>query len=262
MTGSSYILADVATNGGEALAISQALLIRLAVMLAAGCVTGVFLGFIVRGLKVGSALVGGTLGGGLAAVGFLLAAPMFGETIGFTVAGGLLALAMTLMISHARPCAATADDDNEPDALTASLSSPVPMKTQAAAKRAPKPDPKSDPDPAPSAKSHAAPELDPDPAPADESESEPAPEKTSAPDPSGLSQALLKTAAPESKTAPKEDDEADAPPPESEAPQKAAPLAHQKATKKPSAIPSPPKPNLKPKPTKGSSTSPAWMQDH
>ena len=98
--------------------------------------------------------------------------------------------------------------------------------------------------------------------PADESDSEPAPARTSAPDPPGLAPALLKTAAPESETAPKEDDEADAPPPESEAPQKAAPLAHQKATKKPSAIPSPPKPNLKPKPTKGSSTSPAWMQDH
>jgi len=235
MTGISYILADVATNGGEALVISQSLLIRLAVVLAVGCLTGLFLGFFVRGITAGFSLVGGTLGGVLAAVGFLLAAPMFGEVIGFTVAGGLLSLAMTLMISRARPCAATADDD-EPDALDTSLSSPVPSMTQVAAMPAPKADPKPDP------------KSDPDPAPADESESEPAPTRTSAPDPPGLAPALLKTAAPEPKAAPTQDDE-----------------AGQKATKKPIAMPSPPKPIMKPKPTKGSqgsSTSPAWMQDH
>ncbi len=248
MTGIPYILADVATNGGEALAISQALLIRTAIVLAAGCVTGVFLSFIVRGLAVGSALVSGTLGGVLAAVGFLLAAPMFGETIGFIVAGGLLSLAMTLMISRARRREATADDD-EPDALTTSVSSPVPVKTQAAAKPVskpdPKPDPMSDPDPAPK------PQSKPDPKPASRLNAS-----------SGMPPEPAKTAAPESKTAPKKDDEADAPPPESEAPQKAAQKAPQKATKKPSAMPSPPKPDLKPKPTSGSSSSPAWMQDH
>ena len=137
MTGISYILADVATNGVEALVISQAMLMQMAVVLAAGCVTGVFLGFIVRGLGVGSALVGGTLGGVLAAMGFLLAEPMFGETIGFIVAGGLLSLAMTLMISRARPRTTTAEveAEAEADALTTSDSSPVPQKTKAAAWR-------------------------------------------------------------------------------------------------------------------------------
>ena len=260
MTGIPYILADVATNAAETLTISEPLLNRLAVLLAAGCVTGLFLGFFVRGLRVGSAVAGGTIGGVLAAVGFLLVGPMYGEMIGFIVAGGLLALSMTLMLVRARPCAAEADDD-EADAMT-TLSSPVPMKTQAAAKTAPKPDPKpdpkSDPDPVPSAKLSAPPKLDPDPTPADESESKPAPAKTPAPTPPGLAPALLRTAAPGSKTPPKEDDEA---PPKSAAPQK---IAH-KTSKKPSAIPSPPKPNLKPKPTQGSqgsSTSPSWMQDH
>ncbi len=246
MTGIPYILADVATNVGEALAISQALLIRMAIVLAAGCVTGVFLSFIVRGLAFGSALVSGTLGGVLAAVGLLLAAPMFGETLGFIVAGGLLSLAMTLMISRARRREATADDD-EPDALTTSVSSPVPVKTQAAAKPVSKPDPKPDPMSDPASK----PQSKPDPKPASRLNAS-----------SGMPPEPAKTAAPESKTAPKEDDEAAAPPPESEAPQKAAQKAPQKATKKPSAMPSPPKPNLKPKPTQGSSSSPAWMQDH
>ncbi len=251
MTGIPYILADVATNGGEALAISQALLIRMAIVLAAGCVTGVFLSFIVRGLAFGSALVSGTLGGVLAAVGLLLAAPMFGETLGFIVAGGLLSLAMTLMISRARRREATADDD-EPDALTTSVSSPVPVKTQAAAKPASKPDPKPDP--------MSDPMSDPDPAPKPQSKPDPKPASRLNAS-SGMPPEPAKTAAPESKTAPKKDDEAAAPP-ESEAPQKAAQEAPQKATKKPSAMPSPPKPDLKPKPTSGSSSSPAWMQDH
>ena len=91
MTGVSYILADVFGNGGEALVISDALLIRLAVWPVLGCVIAISVSFLVRNLRLGSALVGGSFGGVLAAIAFLLAVQRFSEMAGHLIAAGLLA---------------------------------------------------------------------------------------------------------------------------------------------------------------------------
>ncbi len=115
MTGVPYNVASVAATGGEALAVdwssvsalmdslTGALLVRVAVWLALGCVVAIGLSFLVRKLRLGTALFGGTLVGILAAVAFLLALPSFGETLAHAIAAGLLGLGVALMIARARP---------------------------------------------------------------------------------------------------------------------------------------------------------------
>lgn len=224
MTGFPNMLADLSGTSGEVFGVSSALLIRMAVLLAMGCVIAICLSFVVRSLKFGSAIVGGMLGGALAAGGFLLATPQFGEMTAYLVAAALLGLAMTLMIAHARPHAAAKADGKKAAATSQPAASPAPAASQAA----PKPAPKSDPDPAPSAQSPSAPAP----------KKEPAPEKAPAPEPAT-------PPAPESKSVAQ--DAASAPPPKD----KTAP----KAAQKPSGMP-------KAKPKSSGSTSPAWMQDH
>ncbi len=228
MTGFPNMLADLSGTSGEVFGVSSALLIRMAVLLAMGCVIAVCLSFVVRSLKFGSAVVGGMFGGALAAGGFLLATPQFGEMTAYLVAAALLCLAMTLMIAHARPHAAAKADGKKAAATSQPAASPAPAASRAAPKPDPKPDPKSDPDPAPSAQSPSAPAP----------KKEPAPEKAPAPEPAT-------PPAPESKSVAQ--DAASAPPPKD----KTAP----KAAQKPSGMP-------KAKPKSSGSTSPAWMQDH
>ncbi len=248
--GLSYAPADVVGSGTEAVSadwsswsvvmgsLSAPLALRLAVWLVLGCGVGICLSFFVRNLRRGRALVGGALGGLLAAGGFFMAVQPVGEMVGHLLAAAILGLGMALMITLARVRRAEADG-MKPVAKSKSASGPAPVAAKQLAS-APKPAPK----PAPAAQSSSAPSPDPKPAPAAQSSSAPAPEtqdeaaEESAPDPD-----------PESESAPAAD--SSSPPPKAEA----AP----KASKQPRALPTPKK--TKPKKAKAGSGA-DWLQDH
>ena len=193
MTGVPYIVASVTATGGEVLAVdwssvsaltdslTGALLVRVAVWLALGCVVAIGLSFLVRKLRLGTALVGGTLVGILAAVAFLLALPPFGETLAHAIAAGLLGLGVALMIARARPGAAKADGGD-----STQVSQPASSRAPAVSGSPAKPDQKEKP----------AAKTPPEPAATADEKTPPAPESQAPPEAETSSPPLNKEAAP------------------------------------------------------------------
>ncbi|MEE8117043.1 MAG: hypothetical protein V3T28_08050 [Gemmatimonadales bacterium] len=224
--------------------------IPMAAWLVLGCVVGIGASFLVRSLRCSRGLVGGALGGLIAAGVFYLEVQQLGEMGAHLLAAALLTLSTLLIILRARLGAGAAG----PNATKA--------KKQAAASAAPTAKDQSasvpDPAPKPPSKTQSSPTHDPEPAPADDPVSEPEPQVqataqgNSAPDDEAQAE-------PEDKShkTPKDNSHAapankpSAPAPKTKASpiatkKQPTPLSHQKA--KPKAG----------KPGSGSS----WMQDH